>query len=302
MTRDAALAHTRSTAPTGPRVQRAPPGRAPAAAARGRRPDAERSRRRALLEGVRQPDRARQDPADARDDRVARGAARRRSRLPRERCLDRRARPARRRARSRRGADRVARGTTRRSRSTSRSPALHGDRRRPSSRFARSSAPAWAQMQHRRVREGARAARTRPASLVEAAQLLGPRPRRRPLPRSASAATSFRACRPRSGSSNEALSPRRALRPAVRRAPLGDPFLALALLAPPARLRGRARGHRARAGARRGANDPRTIGGTYFQASLVAEREGHWVLARNYAERARAAVRGAQRPGATSGS
>src|SRR3989442_8065078 len=37
------------------------------------------------------------------------------------------------------------------------------------------------------------------------------------------------------------------------------------------------------------ANDPRTIGGAYFQASLVADREGHWVLARNYAERARAA-------------
>src|SRR5713226_3716147 len=37
------------------------------------------------------------------------------------------------------------------------------------------------------------------------------------------------------------------------------------------------------------ANDPRTIGGAYFQASLVADREGHWVLARNYAEKARAA-------------
>ena len=37
------------------------------------------------------------------------------------------------------------------------------------------------------------------------------------------------------------------------------------------------------------ANDPRTIGAAYFQASLVADREGHWVLARNYAERARSA-------------
>jgi len=37
------------------------------------------------------------------------------------------------------------------------------------------------------------------------------------------------------------------------------------------------------------ANDPRTIGAAYFQASLVADREGHWVLARSYAERARAA-------------
>ena len=36
------------------------------------------------------------------------------------------------------------------------------------------------------------------------------------------------------------------------------------------------------------ANDPRTIGSAYFQASLVADREGHWVLARNYAEKARA--------------
>jgi tetratricopeptide (TPR) repeat protein len=34
-------------------------------------------------------------------------------------------------------------------------------------------------------------------------------------------------------------------------------------------------------------NDRRTAAHVYFQASLVAEREGHWVLARNYAERAR---------------
>jgi tetratricopeptide (TPR) repeat protein len=35
--------------------------------------------------------------------------------------------------------------------------------------------------------------------------------------------------------------------------------------------------------------DPRTIGEAYFQASIVADREGHWVLARTYAERAKAA-------------
>jgi tetratricopeptide (TPR) repeat protein len=35
------------------------------------------------------------------------------------------------------------------------------------------------------------------------------------------------------------------------------------------------------------AQDARTIGAAYFQASLVADREGHWVLARNYAEKAR---------------
>ena len=34
--------------------------------------------------------------------------------------------------------------------------------------------------------------------------------------------------------------------------------------------------------------DRRAAAQTYFQASLVAEREGHWLLARSYAERARA--------------
>jgi tetratricopeptide (TPR) repeat protein len=35
-------------------------------------------------------------------------------------------------------------------------------------------------------------------------------------------------------------------------------------------------------------NDPRTVANIYFQASIVAERSGHWVLARTYAERAKA--------------
>jgi tetratricopeptide (TPR) repeat protein len=42
----------------------------------------------------------------------------------------------------------------------------------------------------------------------------------------------------------------------------------------------------------RGVDDLRAIGAAYFQASLVADREGHWVLARNYAERAREAYAG----------
>jgi transcriptional regulator with XRE-family HTH domain len=37
-----------------------------------------------------------------------------------------------------------------------------------------------------------------------------------------------------------------------------------------------------------GLNDRRTAAKVYFQASLVAERQGHWVLARTYAERAKA--------------
>ncbi len=36
-------------------------------------------------------------------------------------------------------------------------------------------------------------------------------------------------------------------------------------------------------------DDLRTVGAAFFQASLVADREGRWVLARNYAERAREA-------------
>jgi tetratricopeptide (TPR) repeat protein len=33
--------------------------------------------------------------------------------------------------------------------------------------------------------------------------------------------------------------------------------------------------------------DPQALGEAYFQASLIAERDGHWVLARTYAERAK---------------
>ena len=35
-------------------------------------------------------------------------------------------------------------------------------------------------------------------------------------------------------------------------------------------------------------DDPRAVARVYFNASLVAERQGHWVLARSYAERAKA--------------
>jgi len=34
--------------------------------------------------------------------------------------------------------------------------------------------------------------------------------------------------------------------------------------------------------------DPHSLGAAYMQASLIAERDGHWVLARTYAERAKA--------------
>ena len=83
---------------------------------------------------------------------------------------------------------------------------------------------------------------------------------------------------------------RRALGPAVRRAQGQHPLVALALLAAPARLRSRARRRRARARARRRAStiSARSAPPTSRPRS-IADREGHWVLARNYAERAREA-------------
>src|SRR6185369_8175623 len=38
-----------------------------------------------------------------------------------------------------------------------------------------------------------------------------------------------------------------------------------------------------------GLSDKRTAADVYFQASIIADREGHWVLARSYAERAKSA-------------
>jgi tetratricopeptide (TPR) repeat protein len=38
----------------------------------------------------------------------------------------------------------------------------------------------------------------------------------------------------------------------------------------------------------RGVDDPRAVAGAYFQASFVAEKMGHWVLARQYAQQAKA--------------
>ena len=49
-----------------------------------------------------------------------------------------------------------------------------------------------------------------------------------------------------------------------------------------------------------GLDDRRALGHVYFQASLIAERNGHWVLARTYAERAKALLRGARPTAPTS--
>ena len=65
------------------------------------------------------------------------------------------------------------------------------------------------------------------------------------------------------------------------------PPLPLPVLPPAARLRGRPRGRRAALELAQSVQDPRTLGHIYFQASLIAERSGHWVLVRSYAEKAK---------------
>ena len=227
------------------------PRRSPAPASRRRRADADRSRRRPLLEGVHLADRARQDAPDARDDRVARAAPRRRRRLPRERRLDRRAREGRGDPRPRRGAARGAARSTRRSTSTrTRSP--------PSSRTGAVelqvralSGEAWARAAERRGQARRSSCSTEARALVEGAEFSD-------LDR---AEVLFRlgVCRYLLSSISTAvalfdealaLAERSGLPSDLLRAE--HPHVALALLSAPARLRGRARGRRARARARRG--------------------------------------------------
>ena len=87
---------------------------------------------------------------------------------------------------------------------------------------------------------------------------------------------------------DDALDARRPLRPSVRpaaraRSSAGAPAAAAAS----ATGRRRARTSSGRSSSREAAGDREATANTYFQASLVAEREGHWLLARTYAERAR---------------
>ena len=95
---------------------------------------------------------------------------------------------------------------------------------------------------------------------------------------------------------------RRALGAPVRPPPRAHPRVALALLPAPARLRGRrARTSSGRSSSPRASDDAETVAHVYFQASLVAERQGHWVLARSYAERRRRSTRRSRTARASAG-
>jgi hypothetical protein len=103
---------------------------------------------------------------------------------------------------------------------------------------------------------------------------------------SGAAATSSRASRRRSRSSTRR-SARRAFRPALRRAQGEHPLVALAAGSASGTSRQPATTSSGRSSARcrRPAHHRRRL----LRASLIADREGHWVLARNHAERARRA-------------
>ncbi len=103
----------------------------------------------------------------------------------------------------------------------------------------------------------------------------------RPASTSRSCSRSARACRPTSSA-----------RTSSRGAPAAG--------AASATTRPRARTSSARCSSRRTRTTPRTIGAAYYQASLVAEREGHWVLARTLRREGARRVRGALRPGCSS--
>ena len=132
----------------------------------------------------------------------------------------------------------------------------------------------------------ARAARARAA--VEERELLGSRSRRGPVPaRRLPLLSSISTAMP-SSTRREASPSARRSRP-ICSAPTSSPG-APAATAASATTRRRARTSSApsswpsRWTMRRSAR-------SYFQASLVAERDGHWVLARTYAERAKASTR-----------
>ena len=219
------------------------------------RADADRPRRRALLEGVPEPDRARKDPADRRDGRVARLATRRRPLVPRDGSLLERPRPRRGHRLSRRGCNRGARvrrrGTDARRRfatPSTRTP-------QPVSSSALLLAESWARMYLGEIRAAVEML-GRARQLAEGPGFHRRRPGRGPLPARLLSLESF-VDRDGRRALHRGARARRPLWLALRSSPLAHPRLAKPLSPAPARLGSRARGRRAGARARRGARTTR---------------------------------------------
>ena len=252
---------------------------------RRRRADADGARGRPLLEGVRQPDRAGQDPPDRRDGGMAGAAPQRRSQRssraaspPTSAAESRPCSPAPRRSRTATATRRPSTAYAEARAAVSATNSVELDVRTRSGRGV--GAPPGG-----RRPDGDRAAERRPRAR-RGIRLLRRRPRgdrlparRRPL--------QAREHVDRGGPARGGAVARRGLRPPVRRPPLGHLPLALPLPSPPARLRGCPRGREHALELAQGVDDRRKMADAYFQASMVAERTGHWVLSRNYAERAK---------------
>jgi hypothetical protein len=154
--------------------------KSPAHPPNDRRSDTDRARRRAVQQGVPQPDRARKDEADAGHRGLARGAPRRRRRPPPHRRVRERAPSLGSAARARGGAERAVRVRSRRP----------GVRRGPHARPGSAREGARAPRPHRRRlgpatggrAEGRRGAAHRGQDAFGGRAVLGHRARGRPLP------------------------------------------------------------------------------------------------------------------------
>ena len=275
------------------------PARRPCApAARRCRPDADRPRGRPVLQGVHLADRARQDPPDLRDGRVARRATRRRRHLPGVRRLERRPHPRRGCPRPRRGARPEAR--VRRGPRGVRPRSLPGRRRpaRSSSRSATCPGEGWARMHSGEVRTGiellgrARALVERPEfSDTERAEVVFRLGVGRYLISSIATAVAL---------FGESLA-------LLDRSAFPSDLLRWNILTWRSRCYRRQRDYEAaREDVERALElaesleDPHTLGEAYLQASLVAERDGHWAAGAHVRRARQGAVRGGLRSRATS--
>ena len=234
--------------------RRHPSGRARARAPRRRRAHAERARRRAFLEGVRQPDRARQDASDRGD--ASRGSPSGSASIPgsssagvsTEERTKVEALLARAEALSEAHRDEEAVAAFREARS-----AVEGTWA-PSLELRALVGEAWALQQHGEVTHADGAAR-RGARDRRGRGVLRRRSRRPALP---ARRLPLQALEHRHGDRalRRGARARGAVGPAVRPPARGHPRLALPLSSAPARLRRRARGRRARARARAGPGRP----------------------------------------------
>ena len=230
------------------------------------------------------PDRARQDPPDARDDRVARDPPGRRPELPRERRVRRRARPDGGDAHARRGADRGGEYDEALAEFEKASVAVAGTGS-PELEARALSGEGWARLEQGDARSA--------LELLDKARALVEEP---PFSDVERAEVLYRlgVCRYKLSSVSTSLGLFNEALTLAERSGFPCDALRSNILGWRSRCYRRQRDwEAAREDVERalelaeGLNDRRTVAHVFFQASLIAERNGHWLLARTYAERAK---------------